>query len=506
MKRKYLFLYFVIVVSNCFGQKENVPEFISKVYSDIFRSMTNGKIKKPKLQIISDSNKIIYYLPDANTIYFSEKFTRVMRSFNSDSMNAVAHVLSHELAHVILQQGDFLKIGSGYADSDFNEKLKNFQGQLKDSLDFFERQADENAIFYAHISGYQTTHIGSKVLSEIYSTFNLRDRKLKYYPELNERISIVEVSSNRMKVLLKLYDFGIISMLKGQFDQAIFFFDLIRTEKFYSKEIFNNLGAAYLMKSKNILKDQFPFELPFQIDCSSSLNQQRDNKENVYELLSEAKACFDAAIQMDNYYYYSLLNDLIREYLIGIECNKIQKKIELLEMDFNQFSDHRILTSICLFDSGKKDLAILQLEKIVNQNLKAQKLLCQFDSSRCSQIEISKLLIEIPQINISKDTSFKKRGELFRDQLKYIPQMSDKRMKVCIYEDKEKRFYSISRPDIPAFSISEFPTTEIENYKFFNRDLFKGWTIYESNGEIYTSNKKEILKYSNNKLINFYKL
>jgi hypothetical protein len=506
MSKKILGLIFVLVNLNCFGQKDNVPEFIFKVYSDIFSSMTNGKIKKPSLQIISDSNKIIYFNPDANTIFFSEKFTRVMRSFNTDSMNAVAHVLSHELAHLILQQGDFLKIGSGYADSDFNEKLKNYQGQLKDSLAFFERQADENAIFYAHISGYQTTHVGSKVLNKIYSSFNLRDRKLKNYPELSERISIIEAASNRMKVLMKIYDFGIISILKGQFDQAIFFLDLIRTEKFFSKEIFNNLGAAYLMKAKLMLKDQFPFELPFQIDCYSYLNQQRDSKEDVKDLLLSAKECFDAAIQMDNYYYYSLLNNIIREYLSGVDCIKIQKKIELLNFDFNNFSDHWVLFAICEYSQGKQEEAIIRLQKIINVNVVAQKILCQLNPEKCSNTKISDFSVTLPQINISNDTTYKKRGESFRDQLKYIPQLSDKRLKINIYEDQLNKFYNFSVSGIPSFTISEIDLSYSSSYFNYNKDLFNGWINFESNGVIYVSNKKVVLKYLNNKLTNLYNL
>ena len=329
------FLISIILIVNVFSvQSTEPPKFIKKVYDDIFRSMSNGKIKKPVLQVIEDSSKIIYFTPDLNAIVFSEKFARVMRSFGKDSMNAVAHVLGHELAHVILQQGDFLKLGSGYADAEFNEKLKNYQGLLKDSLALFERQADENAIFYAHISGYQTTHIAEKVLDSIYSSFKLKDKKLKNYPELSERIALVESSSKRMAVLLKLYDFGIIATMKGQFDQAIYFFELKQNERFTSKEVLNNLGAVYLMKVKSILKNDFPYDLPFQIDCSSSLSQQRDISDDVDQLLEAAKRCLAEAIKMDDHYYFALMNDLIREFLSGTDLNKIQKKIEILDMDF----------------------------------------------------------------------------------------------------------------------------------------------------------------------------
>ena len=500
------FLISIILIVNVFSvQSAEPPKFIKKVYDDIFRSMSNGKIKKPVLQVIEDSSKIIYYTPDLNAIVFSEKFARVMRTFGKDSMNAVAHVLGHELAHVILQQGDFLKLGSGYADAEFNEKLKNYQGLLKDSLALFERQADENAIFYAHISGYQTTHIAEKVLDSIYSSFKLKDKKLKNYPELSERIALVESSSKRMEVLLKLYDFGIIATMKGQFDQAIYFFELIQNERFTSKEVLNNLGSVYLMKVKSILKDDFPFELPFQIDCSSSLSQQRDISDEADQLLEAAKRCLAEAIKMDDHYYFALMNDLIREFLSGTELPKIQKKIEILDMDFPMNQDQWILYALCDFKLENKDAALIRLNQFQGNNSLVNLLKCQLFNTDCITESIQLFDKELPSIDISLDSLSKKRGDDFRGQLKYLPQISNARIKVSLYTIENNSFFNISIPSLPSFSISEYPVDIKDKYQVYNPENFVGWMYYESNGVSFVSNKKVVLKYSNNQLINLYK-
>lgn len=503
MKIILIFIFCVNIISG-FAQSQEVPDFVKKVYDDIFRSMTNGKIKKPVLQVIKDSSKIIYYAPDLNAIFFSEKFTWVMRSFGKDSMNAVAHVLGHELAHVILQQGDFLKLGSGYADVDFNEKLNRYQGLLKDSLALFEREADENAIFYAHISGYQTTHIAEKVLNLIYINFKLKDKKLKNYPELTERIAMVNSSSKRMDVLLKLYDFGVISAMKGQFDHAIYFFELIQNEHFYSKEIFNNLGMAYMMKVKFIVKDEFPFELPFQIDCSSSLSQQRDFSVKVDELLEASKRCLNEAIKIDENYYFALLNNLIREFLNGTDRIKIQKKIELLNIDFPENQDHWILFALCDFQLGNNDAALKKLNQIPETNKQVKLLKCQLFNLECNVDSIQIFGHELPSIDISLDTLFKKRGDDFRGQLKYLPQ-SNARIKVSLYMVENYNFFNISIPGLPPFSITEYPVNMNDKYQVYNPKNFTGWMLYESNGVNFVSNKKVVLKYSNNLLINLYK-
>ena len=502
------FLISIILIVNVFSvQSTEPPKFIKKVYDDIFRSMSNGKIKKPVLQVIEDSSKIIYYTPDLNAIVFSEKFARVMRSFGKDSMNAVAHVLGHELAHVILQQGDFLKLGSGYADAEFNEKLKNYQGLLKDSLALFERQADENAIFYAHISGYQTTHIAEKVLDSIYSSFKLKDKKLKNYPELSERIALVESSSKRMEVLLKLYDFGIIATLKGQFDQAIYFFDLIQNERFTSKEVLNNLGAVYLMKVKSILKDDFPYDLPFQIDCSSSLTQQRGGPtDELIDLLEASKRCLDEAIKMDDHYYFSILNNQIREFLSGTNPLKIQKNIESIDMDFPINQDHWILYALCDFQLGNKDAALSKLNEFQRNNSLVNMLKCQLFKTDCITESVQIFDKELPSINFLMDGLSKERGDEFREKLNYLPKSSNARFKVSLYELENDCFFNITLPaNLPPFSITEYSVDVIDKYQVYNPANFSGWLYYESNGVTFVSNKKVVLKYSNNQLINLYK-
>lgn len=505
MGKTFLFLFFLLVFTSCFGQSKLAPKFIEKVYSDIFNSMTNGKIKKPSLIVIEDSSKIIYYSPDLNSIVFSEKFTTVMRSFGVDSMNATAHVLGHELAHVILQQGDFLKLGSGYADDQFNEKLKNYQGILKDSLAFFERQADENAIFYAHISGYQTTHIAGRVLNSIYLNFNLKDKKLKNYPELKERISMVESASKRMEVLLKFYDFGIMATMKSQYDHAIYFFELIQTEKFYSKEIFNNLGSVYLMKVKSILKDKYPFELPFQIDSYSSLSQQRDSPEKIELLIEASERSLNEAIRIDKNYYFALLNSLIREFLSGVDLIKLKKKIEILALDFPDKTDHWILFSICDFQLGNEESAISMLTNLSKSNNLAILVKSQLSKVEYKNTQLENFKQILPLIDISRDTLYKKRGEDFRSQLKYLPQSSNSRIKVSIYNVDNNIFYNINFPGFASFSISEYSVSLVNQYSIYNPNMFSGWMVYNSNGVVFVSNKQYVLKYSNNQLINLYK-
>jgi len=132
----------------------NPPAFVQKVYDDIFKNLFATKqIEKPVLQYFPDNqDMVIDYLPSnggiEGKIRVGVNFVRVLRSFGADSSNALAFVLGHEMAHIFLEQSNIDRVGSGYADKEIRKKLKEVKDSAYTSI--FERQADEQAIFYAH--------------------------------------------------------------------------------------------------------------------------------------------------------------------------------------------------------------------------------------------------------------------------------------------------------------------------------------------------------------------
>ncbi len=500
---KWSFFLSILFIVNQGIAQVSPPAFVSKVHNDIFQAMTNGKLAKPKLVVTTDSTKIIFYTPDFNTITLSEKFIRVMRSFKADSMNAVAHILGHELAHVILQQGDFLKIGSGYADDAFNEKVRKYGGELKDSLGLFERQADEQSIFYAHISGYQTTHIGKRVLEAIYTSFYLKNKKLKGYPEFQERLAMIDTSSERMNALLKVYDFGLIALMKGQFDQAIYFFELILKEKFYAIEVYNNLAVAYMLKAKYLAQDKFPYELPFQIDFHSKLSQQRDLTHNVSELLNAANEALKSAIQMDPNYYSSRLNLLIWKYLSGESNERIKKDIEYFNFDFPSETAHWVLYALTEVSSGNVSQGQKKLRELSGKNECASRIICQMDSLDCEVAPPKPLDEKIPEVNLAMDSLYKSRGIEFKKKFVLVPYTS---WKVFVYQSKGIDLYNFQFSSGPSFMISELDNQIFKDFYSYNQENFSGWEIYTSNNVTFVSNKQIVFKYRDNQLVKSFKL
>jgi hypothetical protein len=289
------------------GQSEKPPVFVQKVYDDLFKNLYSTKqISKPVLQYFpEDKQLVIDYLPASGgqegKIRVGSEFVKVLRSFGSDSSNALAFVLGHELAHVFLEQSNIDRVGSGYADKELRKKLK----EVKDSAYtcIFERQADEQAMFFAHVGGYKVTHLAEEVLVKIYTHFKLKSN-LKGYPSLEDRKEIARISALKMSALLERFEIANLALVSGKVELSSKIYSAIISEGFKSAELFNNLGVSKLLqviKSDSIYQQ---YEWPIFLDSKSKLSSsvQRDLFGiDVKETLSEAINNFELAANFPNY-------------------------------------------------------------------------------------------------------------------------------------------------------------------------------------------------------------
>lgn len=315
-------LFFMLFLSGYQAQKQATPAFVVKVYNDLFKAMSVSSVNQPALKYNSDNDKLIveYYsgLQDGTTgsIIIGSKFIDVIRSFGSDSSNALAFVLGHEMGHVFFKQSDYIEsIGSGYASKDLKKKLRG----IKDSLysNVFERQADERAAFFAHLAGYKTTHLGDKVLDKIYKEFKL-DANLDKYPPLEERKLIAVTSAKKMAFLNSIFDVANISLVSGKYDISKDLFQIIINEGFQSTEVMNNIGLTYLLKAIEIDTIFNKYTFPCFIDTESklsSIEHQRSLADDVTELLEKAEGIFLDNCQKK--YIPSYINLAITYFLLG---------------------------------------------------------------------------------------------------------------------------------------------------------------------------------------------
>lgn len=364
-----LSLLFLWAVFLSFSQTQKPPAFVSKVYNDLYSNLyITKKISKPELVYVTgDNSKIIEFEPNQGEkkmrLVIGSELVSLLRTFQADSMNALAFVMGHEMGHIFLDQyAEFANIGSGYADKNLKKKLGKDIDSTYSAI--WERQADEKAMFYAHIGGYKTTHIADKVLEKIYShpPFKLKPN-LPGYPILKERLEIVRSTSLKMKLLLERFELANLCFVSRNYDVASNIFEAIINSGFKSSEMFNNLGLCYLMKVIQSDSTYQRYEWPIFLSSKTKLSSssQRDIFGiDVKETLNKAIEQFNLAIG-DKEAKYAYLNLAIAHLLLDIskedqENDNIQDATNYLNKLSNSGLTHyKVLKGILAHYQGNSE-------------------------------------------------------------------------------------------------------------------------------------------------------
>ena len=369
MKTLITILTIAVVAFQTLNAQQSPTPFVTEVYDDIYQVMhTRQSPEKPNLVLSDNTREIALFSPSSNQIAVGQDFIELARSFGKDSMNVIAQIMSHELAHVLLEQSSIIKdIGSGYASKAFNKMLKAKHVSLRDSL--FERQADEYSFFYAQIAGYRTADLAPRILDSIYKQWNLKDKDLKRYPPLVERKLIATTASKKMKILKELFDVAILSNISGNYNLAIDLFKFILEEDFDSREIHNNLGTAYLLKAISSLDTlEYPYIFPVQIDLKTELGGDRGIGQSAERDVKKALEQFKFAAQGKGKYPIAMLNKAICEWLLEDEEFEISMmRISKLDDDIIR-QNARILEAIDLYHKEDKKSCKTLLKELKSNN------------------------------------------------------------------------------------------------------------------------------------------
>lgn len=502
-------LLYLCVGFSYYSQFQEPPAFVSKVYDDLFKNLYSTKqISKPVLQYFpEDKELVIDYIPASGgqdgKIRVGSEFIKVLRSFGSDSSNALAFVLGHELAHVFLEQSNIDRVGSGYADKELRKKLK----EVKDSAYtcIFERQADEQAMFFAHVGGYKVINLAEEVLSKIYTHFKLKPN-LKGYPSLEDRKEIARISALKMSALLERFEIANLALVSGNVELSSKIYEAILMEGFKSEEIYNNLGISHLLmvvKSDSIYQQ---YEWPIYLDSKTKLlsNTQRASPSfNAKDHLLEAKNNFEQALRFPNYKMGNL-NLAIAHLLLVIsgeeqerdyleDCKYFLSKAKSLklphaitlegiilhfEKEFDK-SKETFQSNAETFPLSKKNLDKLfykiqpvddnqnPLNKILNTTLNLGELF--WDIKKFKEDTDTKLLLSFSNTTLYELNDSDLKGIKFKNK-----SMKDKNM--FSFVEWKKGFESITESQMMSFS------DQIYYSNLYRYYIYSGWIIrYDAN-------------------------
>ena len=494
---------------------QQVPKFVKTVYDVIYNTMDNGQVIKPTIILSEEPMEVATFYPIENQIVIGVELIKIARNFGSDSNNVIAHVLGHELAHILLQQNDFVKkIGSGYASVSYNLQLKKLQQTLQDSV--FERQADEYSALYTYMSGYKTLNVASKVLDSIYTHFHLKDKQLSKYPTLAERKLIIQNVRQRMKALTEVFDYGTLALIGGKYDLALAMFQTIVKEKFPSCEIYNNIGLIYLLKALNTIdKKEFPYVFPCEIDVTTRLkeNSERSITDETEENLKEAIRNFELALK-NKTHNTAWLNKAIAEMLLN-RTEDYAISLKMAERNANQSIMDKIavLNAIILHKNGNKDQAISTLKSFSPTNLFAElnfQCLTQANywsiENKPNKTYPSEILTILQFGQKLPAVDFFSSQAKSTDSLKYILKFERNlsKMKVQTNQLNYTKWYYKSGETKPTMIIAQpikVPDITLDNELIRNSDLY-----FESNTIEFLKIENVILKFQNKQLINTFYL
>ncbi|WP_428224856.1 tetratricopeptide repeat protein [Flavobacterium sp.] len=312
-------LIFAFISFSSVGQTHTEKQ-IESVFKNLVLAYGNSKAA-PKLAYFKKeaikTTPALYTTSPQPTILVDGKFYDLCISFGKDSTNALAVVLSHELAHYYNDHtfcADFAFVVRKN-NAELAQKLKMVSKSDKISR---ETQADYQGFFYAAIAGYNPFDCYDKTIDAIYKLYQLPESN-PGYPSKAERKQMANAVKQKTSELYVAFKKSIQLKEEKKYEEAIKLLEKINTY-FPSRENFNNLGviktlSALDLKVLTLEEHKYPkrFLYPLELDNSSRLNQNgtrgaEADQLKMIQLLKAAQKDFEKAISLDPNYYKAYVN------------------------------------------------------------------------------------------------------------------------------------------------------------------------------------------------------
>ncbi len=229
----------------------------------------------PVLSISGENKKVAAYYPARHQIVLDEKAYRLCTEMGGDSLNALAFILAHELAHA-LQAGtegrntNFLAYGIQDNDSNRREKAADIQGA-----------------FTAYLAGYRVEGVLPGILERIYKAYGLWGKAIPGYPSFEERSNStreVLALSHRLAEVFEAANY--LTVLEHyELASACYTFLL---EYYQGRDIYNNLGALQVLQALQYYDEATDvFAPPLELEGLSLLRELE--RQRGQESLTEAE-------------------------------------------------------------------------------------------------------------------------------------------------------------------------------------------------------------------------
>lgn len=295
------------------------------VYQRITKAVQDSR-KAPRFAFIFNENDEpyynAYYNPKDNSINLGEGIYDLTVEFGIDSLNALALVLGHELAHYYKDHDWGMAFGTANTDTEIASAIYELElssGQRAK----LEAEADYFGALFGYLAGYHTLSVGPAFYQKLYERLGIED-DIEGYPSMQDRIQICENSRERLGALIPLLDAAQRAAMTSEYNSAAAYFDYILNE-FPGRSIYYNAGTALVYEALDFYEPtELRFIHPFAWEGQTRLTDlgrrsagTSDKYDKRKTLLKEAETYFKKAIQLDDQYIPAMLHLGLVYHLLG---------------------------------------------------------------------------------------------------------------------------------------------------------------------------------------------
>lgn len=354
MKNKLSFcicIFFCFISSYCQNSNRQIAQ---NVFNNITNSVGNNFPSPPKLNFVNTESKVAY-INNGNVFLETKTLNLLCQQPNKE--DAIAYVLSHELAHHYLNHSWMKNIGFTYTADLKNQLNKDVKSINNKKIE--ESQADLFGGFFSQISGYNSLSIAEEVLNLLYKNYNLPEI-MDGYPSLTDRENIVKNNLEELNKLSIIFKMGNLMVATEEYSNALKCYEHILSKNFTSREIYNNLGATYLKIAINFddKLSKYTFPILFEETTRATTKDVTRGFEGLSELktkdtiiyyLNLADDSFRRSSMLDNKFKKPKANLLISELIkVKIENTNLDidfsKRIEQLDLNIVDENDIKLLS------------------------------------------------------------------------------------------------------------------------------------------------------------------
>jgi tetratricopeptide (TPR) repeat protein len=360
-------------------KQKNKEKISREVYNKIANTIKDTR-KQPTFNFLfnePDPYLNAYYDPSNNTINLGEGIYDIATTFGKDSLNALALVLGHELAHFYKDHTWGYDFATKNVYLKISEKIYTVNESESRKAEM-ETQADYYGGLFGYMAGYNTLSVGGAFFEKFYHKADVPDETYGY-PTLQERMKICETSANMLSKMIPMFDAANYLVLIGEYEKAGNIYDNILAT-FPSREIYNNAGAAYAFAALSLFEEgELKYIYPFSLETDTRMNKggqkglSEDKVAKRKELLENAKQMFESACRLDRDYAPAYVNmglayALLDEKELGLAMAGKGYSMAEKNLDMLMMANACIARGIIYAMDGKKDEAKAEFTKALKGN------------------------------------------------------------------------------------------------------------------------------------------